>query len=124
MNLCDDPMIKGGSEMLMPPWLLLWFARWASGERFRKATPEDYRTEFGSLFFVGAFMIVGTIFGRRFLDQASSVRIWVWMTIAMCVLVFGAIVWARRVPALVSLVLGIVTWGVFVWLALREGGVL
>jgi len=104
----------------MPPWLAIWIARIASGERFRKATSEDYRLHFGSLFFSGVFMIVGMTFGRRFLDHASSVSIWIWATIAMCALVFGGITWARRVPAAVSLVLGIVTWGVFLWMAMRE----
>lgn len=101
-------------------WLLVWIARWSSGERFRKATSEDYRLHFGSFFFGGMLLIVVTAFGRRFLDHASSMRIWICATVTMCALVFGAIVWARRVPAAVSLVLGIITWGVLVWLALRQ----
>jgi predicted MFS family arabinose efflux permease len=108
----------------MPPWLAVWIARWASGEKFRKATPEDYRWHFASFFFAGVLMIVGTIFGRRFLDHASSVSIWICATVVMVAMVFGAIAWARRVPAAVSLILAIVTWGVFVWLALRETHIL
>jgi hypothetical protein len=80
--------------------------------------------QFGWLFFGGVLMILGTIFGRRFLDHASLVRIWIWAVIAMCVLVFGAIVWARRVPASVSLILSVLAWGFFIWLAFREGRVL
>ncbi len=103
----------------MPPWLAIWIARFASGERFRKATAEDYRLHFASFFFGGVLMIVTMTFGQRFLDHAGSVGIWICATVVMCVLVFGAFAWARRVPAVVSLVLGIVTWGVFVWIALR-----
>jgi hypothetical protein len=33
----------------MPPWLLIWIARLASGERFRNATPKELRW-FGGLF--------------------------------------------------------------------------
>jgi hypothetical protein len=108
----------------MPPWLLVWIARWSGGERFRKATPEDYRLHFGSFFFGGLLIIAVTTFGRRFMDRASSVSIWIWATVAMCILVFGAIAWARRVPAIVSLALGIVAWVVFVFLALRQTHIL
>lgn len=104
----------------MPPWLAIWIARFASGERFRKANSEDYRLHFGSLFFSGVLMVVGMKFGRRFLDHASSVSIWICATIAMCALYFGVFAWARRVPASVSLTLGIVTWGVFAWMALTR----
>ena len=109
---------------LMPAWLLVWIARWISGERFRKATSVDYRLHFGSLFLAGILMIVGTVFGHPFLDHASALSIWICGTIAITVLVFGAIAWARLVPAAVSLVLAIITWGVFVWLALRMTHVL
>ena len=104
----------------MPPWLAIWIARFASGERFRKATSEDYRLHFGSLFLSGVVMIVGMTFGGRFLDHSNSVSIWICATIAMCILVFGSFAWARCVPAAISLVLGIITWGVFVWMALTR----
>jgi hypothetical protein len=104
----------------MPPWIAIWIARFASGERFRKATSRDYRLHFGSLFLGGVLMIVGMTFGRRLLDHASGVSIWTSATVALCALVFGAFAWARRVPAAVSLVLGIVAWGVFVWMALTR----
>ncbi len=104
----------------MPPWLAIWISRFASGERLRKATSEDYRLHFGSLFFGGVLMIVGMTFGKRLLDHASSVSIWICATIAICVWVFGALAWGRRIPAAVSLVLGIATWAVFVWMALTR----
>jgi hypothetical protein len=104
----------------MPPWLAIWIARFASGERFRKATSEDYRLHFGSLFFGGLLMILCMAFGRRFLDHASSVSIWICATVAMCALFFGTYTWARRVPAAISLILSIVTWGVFAWMMLTR----
>jgi hypothetical protein len=103
----------------MRPWLAIWIARLASGERFRKATSEDYRLQFGWFFFAGLLMVAVMTFGRRFFDHASSVSIWICATVVMCILVFGGIAWARRIPARVSFVLGIIAWGVFVWMALR-----
>src|SRR2546426_9403961 len=35
----------------MPPWLTIWIARFASSERFRKATSHDYRLWAGFAFF-------------------------------------------------------------------------
>lgn len=105
------------SSCLMLRLLVSWIGRWISGERFRKATSEDYRLELGFFFFSGLIMIVGPISGGRFLDHASPVSLWIAVTSAMCLFVFGAIAWARRVPAAVSLVLGLVAWAVFAWLA-------
>jgi hypothetical protein len=79
---------------------------------------------FGSLFFAGVLMIVGTLFGQPFLDHASAVSTWICGTVAIAVVVFGAIAWARVVPAAVSLTLAILTWGAFVWIMLRQTHVL
>lgn len=95
-----------------------------SGERFRKATPEDYRFHFSAFFLGGVFMIVAGIFGRHFLDHASGMMIWVCATVVISVLAGCVFLWARFVPATVSLILAIITWGAFVWLALRETHVL
>ena len=113
-----------GVITFMPGWLLLWIARWSSGERPRKATSADYRLHFGSFFFAGVLMDVGVLFCRPFLDHASAVSIWICATVTLGVLVFGAIAWARLVPAAVSLTLAIITWGAFVWIALRQTHVL
>ncbi len=104
----------------MPPWLLLWIARFAAGERWRKATSADYRLGFGGLFLGGVFMIVGVKLGKRFLGQASAVTLWFCFTAAVSVLIFGTIAWSRRVPAAVSLALSVISWGVFVWMALGD----
>ncbi|MGC3991256.1 MAG: hypothetical protein QM796_16565 [Chthoniobacteraceae bacterium] len=108
----------------MPPWLLVWIIRWISGERFRKATPEDYRYHFGAFFWSGVFMIFGTVFGEHFLDHASAVSLWMAAVVSMSVLLCCTLLWARLVPAAVSLGLAVVAWGAFVWLALRATQVL
>src|SRR6185295_241971 len=97
----------------MPPWLTRWIARWASGERFRKATLDDYRFHFAPFFFFGMLMVIVEIFGRRSFEYAGPLCLWICITVAMCASVFGCIAWARRVPAMVSLLLGALSWGVF-----------
>ena len=111
------------NSLLMPPWLLIWLARWTSGERFRKATSQDYRFHFGGFFFVGLFMAVGAALGP-FLEHASAKSIWLYATIAMASFFFGLRVWAKSVPAVVSLVLGLITYGIFALLVWRRSGVL
>jgi len=108
----------------MPPWLLLWIARWASGERFRKATSEDYRFHFGMFFLMGVFMFLFVTLGEPILDHASALMIWIFTTVLLVLLLFGAFAWARLVPAAISLLLAIVTWGAFVWFTLWKTHVL
>lgn len=107
----------------MPPWFLVWIGRWLSGERFRKATSQDYRLHFAGLFFSGIWMIVVTAFGQRFLSHAGAVSIWIAAVVAMTVLFLGTFALARVLPAAVSLVLGIIVWAVFALLVLHMQGV-
>jgi len=93
--------------------------RIASGERYEKSKPEDHRWWFSYFFFAGLLMMC--IFpAKAFFDHASNLKIWISSITALSVFAVALIVWAQRVPAKVSLVLGIVTWGAFVWLALKE----
>ena len=108
---------------IMPPWLLIWIARWASGERLRKATSEDYRLHFGVFFLTGVFMFFVTL-GEPILNRASALLIFILTAVSVVVLFFGAFAWARLVPAAISLLLAILTWGGFVWFALWKTHVL
>ena len=108
----------------MPPWLIIWIARWASGERFRKATSEDYRLHFGAFFLAGVLALLAMTLGERILDHASALIIWIFATACIVLCVFGAIAWARLVPATVSLLLAIITWGGLVWFMLWKTQVL
>ena len=108
----------------MPPWLIIWIARWASGERFRKATSEDYRLHFGAFFLTGVLAFLGMTLGKPILDHASAFIIWMVATVSIVLCFFGVIAWARLVPAAVSLLLAIVTWGGLVWFMLWKTHVL
>jgi len=104
----------------MPSWLLIWIARWTSGERFRKATSEDYRWHFSTAFFSGVLMIIGMTLGSTFLEHASAISIWICGTAVVIASYFGATAWARFVPAVISLVLAIIAWGAFAWIFLEK----
>jgi uncharacterized membrane protein len=101
----------------MPPWLYIWIARVASGERFRKATLADWRFHSGFFLLFPIFIIVGVYFGHSFLDRAGAVLIWLVATLSLIIFLVVGYVWARFVPAVVSLAFGIIAWAAFAWLS-------
>jgi hypothetical protein len=104
----------------MPPWLTFWIARFASGERMRKGESADYQYWFGVLFLfpltVGLFMK----FGARLFDR-SALIVWLGVTLVAVADFFVARLWARFVPAMVSLVLAALVWSVGFWIAWHRG---
>jgi hypothetical protein len=97
----------------MPPWLLVYLSRWLGGERLRKATPYDYRWHFGFLFLFPVLTVLFLKCGKRFFD-ASIFTVWLYLTVYGLVGFFVCIVWARFVPATVSLVLAVLAWAVWI----------
>jgi len=87
--------------------MLIWFARWSSGERFRKATPADWRFHLGFFVLIPIYMVVGSFFGHSFLDRAGAVLIWSALTVSMIIFLVVGYYWARFVPTIVSFALGI-----------------
>jgi len=106
-----------GVIAFMPPWLLIWFARWSSGERFRKATPADWRFHLGFFVLFPIYMVVGVYFGHSFLDRAGAVLIWLAATLSLIIFLVVGYLWARFVPAVVSFALGIIAWAAFAWMS-------
>lgn len=99
----------------MPPWLLIWIARLGSGERFRNATPADWRFHCGFFVLLPVFVIAGTSLLHSFFNHAGAVLVWPVTAVAVMVFAAAGYFWARIVPAVVSLVLGILAWGAFAW---------
>jgi hypothetical protein len=99
------------------PWLALFLARLASGERFRKATPGERRWYGGFFVFLPVFMFSFVHQGNSFLDKAGPVGIWFYLM--GCLLVLGAclFLWSKYIPATVSLAIGVVVWAVTVWMS-------
>jgi len=94
--------------------------RIASGERLRKATPGELRWYTGFFFFMPIFMFVVVNLGHSYLDRASGVGIWFYMMASLLVLGSCHFLWARYIPATVSVILGIAVWGVMIWMSCTD----
>ena len=101
----------------MPAWLLIWIARFASGERFRKATPAELRWYSGAFAFIPIYLAFFAYGGHSFLDRANAVGVWFYLMSCLLVAGLSLAVWAKFVPAVVSWVLGVIVWAVAFWLA-------
>jgi hypothetical protein len=101
----------------MPAWLFIWIARWASGERFRKATPAERRWYSAFFLFMPIYMFFFVRLGHSFLDRAGAVSIWFYMMGCLAVLGLCTFLWARFVPALVSVIVAVAVWGVMFWMS-------
>jgi hypothetical protein len=98
-------------------WLYGFIARVALGERLTPADRNDYRlwSAFFVLFPVGVAALA--YFGSNFMDRASAFALWLsFIAVALVGLALWAI-WARFVPAVVSLSLGIIVWAIGLWAA-------
>ena len=105
----------------MPPFLIIWIVRWASGERFRNATPEEWR------YWAGIAAIMPLYFGatilsikyeKHFWDTAGEFSLIVVTAVVVCILFFGSTLWGRYVPAKVSWILAAIGWPALFFLAL------
>ena len=99
------------------PWLLTFLFRVASGECFRRATPTERRWYGGFFFFIPIFLFFMVRIGHSFLQTAGPVGIWCYMMAGLLILGALLLAWSRYVPAVVSVVLGVVVWGVTIWMS-------
>jgi hypothetical protein len=102
----------------MPPWLLIWIARWASGERFRKATPAEWRWYTALVVFMPVYAFSFIRLGHSYLARAGAVGVWFYMMGSLAGLGLCTFVWTRFVPAFVSVMVAVVVWGLLLWLSL------
>ena len=98
-------------------WVVSLITRILNGERFRKATPGEYR--FYSAFFMYApvCLFLGAKLGNSILDNAKPIGIWIFLTSIWVVFYFGILLWSKRVPAKISWTLGGVIWAITIYLA-------
>ena len=103
-------------------WLYLYIARFATGERWRKATPAEQR-HFAGLFFIIPVcfeLFILTMKSDRqmhllsLLDKAGAFMFWLVFTLATSALFFASVFWGRRVPTRVSVILAIIAWLVLI----------
>ena len=100
------------------PWLLTFLFRLASGERFRRATPAERRWYGGFFVFLPIFLYSFSHIGHSFLNTASPMGIWCYMMGGILVLGASLFVWSRYVPAIGSVVLGIIVWVITIWMSM------
>jgi hypothetical protein len=99
----------------MPPWIYIWLFRLLSGERLRKADKEDYRLHLGFFFWTPILIFLGGWLGERYVFDKSALVISLAVFGYTCLGMFLVLGWAKIVPAVVSLVLGLIEWGIVVW---------
>jgi hypothetical protein len=100
----------------MPPWLLLWIIRWASGERFRKATSGELRWFSAFFAFVPVWLLLFADMGHSYLDKAGVFGIWLYIMACIGLMALWLAVWIKFVPAIVSWVVGAIIWIVMLYL--------
>ena len=102
----------------MPPWLIIWSARFSSGERFRKATPEEMR--WFSAYFVLLPPVCGVagLLGHRILDTGGYWTIVLYVAVWVVIIWVATKLWARFIPAKASWILGAIEWAGLFCLAL------
>jgi hypothetical protein len=96
-------------------YLLGILARWSSGERFRKSTPADWRYQSGFFFLLPVAIMAVIYFGHPFMEHASATQIFLAMTGFIIGFTAALFTWAKFVPAMVSVILGIIAWAAFAW---------
>jgi len=82
--------------------------RWSRGERFRRATPSDYRLWSAVFFVLPAASFALAKFKALF--DASIFVVWVGLTVFGLVVLLSVFVCSRFFPALISLALATIAW--------------
>jgi len=65
------------------------------------------------------FFILGglcTKYKRQYLDGAGPIALWAGFVLVVATLVFGCLVYQRRVPIKTQLVVDLVAWSILVWI--------
>ena len=94
----------------MPPWLIIWIIRFASGERFRKATPEEIRGAAAWFSLIPLFLTLPMAFGESIPDHNNY-----WILLFFCT-AYGvafwlvAKLWEWLIPANISWIIGGLQW--------------
>jgi hypothetical protein len=92
-----------------------------SGERFRKATPEELRSWAANAaiipLYFGAF-IWSLTHAKHFWDTAGEFQLIIATSVVVFVLFFGTKLWSQHIPARISWTLAAIEWPVILFLAL------
>jgi len=102
----------------MPPWILIWIARFASGERFRKATSTELRWYSGAFAFIPIWFATFVHIADSFHGRVTGFGVWLFAMACLLVVALSLAAWVRFVPAVVSWIFGAVVWIIALYLAI------
>jgi hypothetical protein len=100
------------------PWF--WLLRLLSGERFRKASPEEKKWGTACFVTIPVFMVAGVeaTASSSFFNRAGGFVLWVCAVIAILVAIVFTHFWAKYVPARISYIVAPLLWVAAVWILL------
>jgi hypothetical protein len=97
-------------------WQFMRLARLARDEGTRHPVTADYRYNFGYFALVPVGLMVGIQLGHSLLGKSHPGVAGLVLAAVGTSFYFGSLLWARLVPAAVSLLLGLTVWTVMFWL--------
>ena len=109
----------------MPPWLLILLGRAAAGEKFRKATPRDYRIAFGTLALIPICLFASEpVFSGPLATTTKFFPIFVFATILMAIYAVFIFFVFPKLPALFWLLIAAIIWPLYIRFAWHHLGVI
>jgi hypothetical protein len=97
-------------------WQFMRLARLTRDERARPPVTADYRYNFGYFALVPVGLTVGIQLGHSLIGKSHPGVAWLVLGAVGTLFYFGSLLWARIVPAAISLLLGVAVWTVMLWL--------
>jgi hypothetical protein len=82
-----------------------------------KPVPADYRYSYAYLALIPAALALGLGLHHWLPSQSHPVLAWLLLASAGVVTYIGSLLWAKRVPSIVSLYLGLLLWAATLWMA-------
>ena len=98
-------------------WRNLRLAWRAPGGQTGRSAPADYRCYYGYLALIPAALALGLGVRHSGLPESYPALTLLLLAIAGILTYAGSLLWARRVPSVVSLGLGLVLWAATFWRA-------
>lgn len=81
----------------------------------------DYRSIYGYLALTPAALALGLGLRHSVFSRSYPLLTWVLLGAAAALTYAGALLWARRVPSVISLYLAVILWGITLCLAWQGG---
>lgn len=97
---------------------MIFIARFALGERFRKATPADMRLHSSCFALIPIFIELFGHLGKSVMDKGTYLIIVLYMSAFVIGFWIAIKIWIRFIPTMVSWIIGGIEWTAMFYLAL------